>query len=280
MERPPAAFSFSSVVQNTSSVQTAWMATTLIAAHHGRDRRRIRAGQHGADLVQPVFGGVEEDVFGLARGDHALEALHQQIQRRRRADLSAVRLAISTASLSNTVSNAASPLASSVAPVETRSQIASAIFMRGATSTEPPHLHDLGRDAALLQIRRRQAGIGGGDGAALQIGEGLHRATPPAQQASASIWQSRAAARSQALQCAPTGWQLQPARSRPQCRIRTRPEATKFGMSVIADQHEIERQISPRAASARRAHRRASRRNGPAARTRPRPDGPSSARQG
>ncbi len=46
-------------------------------------------------------------------------------------------LRISTAWLPNTVSRATRPLASNVAPVETRSQMAWASFSRGATSTAP-----------------------------------------------------------------------------------------------------------------------------------------------
>ena len=69
----------------------------------------------------------------------------------------------STASLSNTSSTAARPLASSVAPVETRSQMKRAMPSRGASSTAPRIVDDLGLDPALVEEAAEQARIAGRD---------------------------------------------------------------------------------------------------------------------
>ncbi len=62
---------------------------------------------------------------------------------------------ISTAWLSSTVSRAISPLASSVAPVDTRSQMAAASFSRGATSTAPRMVTMSASTPASSRKRRR-----------------------------------------------------------------------------------------------------------------------------
>ncbi|MNT62935.1 hypothetical protein D3C72_2007010 [compost metagenome] len=63
-----------------------------------------------------------------------------------------------TAWLSSTVSLEIRPLASSVAPVETRSQMAEASFSRGATSTAPRMVTMSARTSRSLRKRRRILG--------------------------------------------------------------------------------------------------------------------------
>ncbi len=70
---------------------------------------------------------------------------------------------ISTASDFSTRSVAFMPLASSVAPVETRSQMAAAIFMRGATSTAPRISTISAVMLCDFSQARQDVGIGGGD---------------------------------------------------------------------------------------------------------------------
>ncbi|VTN10200.1 Uncharacterised protein [Raoultella terrigena] len=115
----------------------------LLIARQRQDRWALGARQQSHDFFQTLGRRVHHDVFRFPRLDNALNT-GQQAVNQLLFGIGDVAVALNQAGLErNITSTSRRPLASRVAPVDTRSQIASARPARGATSTEPFSRQDL-----------------------------------------------------------------------------------------------------------------------------------------
>ena len=137
MAEAPAPFSPSSVSQKTFSWQTACTATASSLPASG-----VMVGDPAPGSSRVISSSDERGAFSmmyLVPWD-ATTPLSRSVRMSARCACccgTPPGARTRTASLSSTVATGLSPLASSVAPVETRSHMACATFSRGATSTAP-----------------------------------------------------------------------------------------------------------------------------------------------